>query len=54
MNEIKSAITENANRKAQMDAVIGNYFRKYRRDQEAKYLDEIMEEWNTTWKLQED
>lgn len=52
--EIKSATAENANRKAQMDSVIGNYSRKYRRDQEAKYIDEIMEEWNTSWKLQDE
>ena len=54
VKEIKAATAENANRKAQMDSVIVNYSRKYRRDQEAKYIDEIMEEWNTSWKLQEE
>lgn len=52
--EIKLATAENANRKAQMDSFIGDYSKKYRRDQEAKYIDEIMEEWNTSWKLQDE
>lgn len=44
--EKKSAFAENQQRSQQMDSIIKMYETKYRRDVQAKYIDEIMEEWN--------
>lgn len=50
-NEKKMAYAESAQRNNQMDSIIKMYETKYRRDMSAKYIDEIMEEWNTPWNL---
>lgn len=44
--EKKLACAEIAKRSKYMDSVIDMFERKYRRDAEAKFLDEIMEAWN--------
>ncbi|MBO5302844.1 MAG: DUF3990 domain-containing protein [Lachnospiraceae bacterium] len=44
--EKKAAQADSAQRLRQMDSIINMYSKKYRRDTKAKYIDEIMEEWN--------
>lgn len=44
--EKKLAKAESEQRSNQMDSIIKMYEIKYRRDNTAKYIDEIMEEWN--------
>ena len=45
-DEIKRASVQNDNRKKQMSGIIGQLKTKYRRAQDIKYYDEILEEWN--------
>lgn len=45
-DEKKLAKAENSQRKQQMDSILTMYRKKYRRDTSAKFIDEIMEEWN--------
>lgn len=47
--EKKLIIAENASRIAQMQGLLNQIQTKYRRAQNIKFFDEIMEEWNESW-----
>lgn len=44
--EIKLEKAQNEQRINEMDSILNMYKRKFRRDETAKYIDEIMKEWN--------
>ena len=44
--EIKQAAVDNENRKKQTDNIVSQLNTRFRRAQDVKYFDELMEEWN--------